>query len=152
MASEADAILSELGALIGLPRLALGADGDPCHLSFDGKTVVSISLDPSNGDLMLATPVGFAAVSDTQVLVRLLDANFAGRGTRGATLARDAETGGIVLSLRLPVAGLRIATLERRLVDFVATAEAWTAHIAFPDADRSAAPGEFGMPEGAIRI
>lgn len=152
MAGDVDAILNELGAIIGLPRLALGEGGDPCHLSFDGKIVVSISLDPTSDDLVLATPVGFATGSDTQVLVRLLDANFAGRGTRGATLARDAETGGIVLSLRLPVAGLRIATLERRLVDFVATAEGWTAHIAFPDADRSAVPGDFVMPEGAIRI
>lgn len=150
MASELDAILGELGAIIGLPKLALDESG-ACHLSFDGKTVVSISLDPSAGDLVMATPVGFAAGTDTAVLVRLLDANFAGRGTRGATLARDAGTGGIVLSVRLPVTGLRIATLERRLVDFVATAEAWTAQLALPDSDRSTVTGEF-MPEGAIRI
>lgn len=151
MAGDVDAILGELGANIGLPRLALGETG-ACHLSFDGKTVVSLSLDPSSDDLVLATPVGFAAGTDTAVLVRLLDANFAGRGTRGATLARDAETGGIVLSVRLPLPGLRIATLERRLLDFVATAEAWTSHLAFPDADRSAVAGDFGVPEGAIRI
>lgn len=149
--SQANAALADFAKLAGLEQLQLD-EQDACYLSFDA-VVVCFDLDQRTGDLVLSSVVG-AIGRDAHALAReMLGANFAGGGTRGATLGIDADTSGVVLSQRLPLAGLRAALLEQRLQDFVTTAEEWTKRLSAPASpERAADEDTSALPESAIRV
>ena len=136
--AQTDQLLGELGQRIGLEGLALDDEG---HASL-GLDDVFVSLDVREeaGQLLLSAPLGQPGGDSAQLYGRMLDANFLGVGTAGATLARSPGSGTIVLWQALPREELEISRFEQRLQSFVDIAEAWAAAIG--EAGDAAVPEE----------
>ena len=141
--AQTDQLLGELGQRIGLEGLALDDEG---HASL-GLDDVFVSLDVREevGQLLLSAPLGQPGGDSAQLYGRMLDANFLGVGTAGATLARSPGSGTIVLWQALPREELEISRFEQRLQSFVDIAEAWAAAIG--EAGDAAVPEE---PAGEV--
>lgn len=131
-------LLDELGRRIGLEGLALDDEGH-ASLGLD-EIFVSLDVQEEAGQLLLSTSLGQPGGDSAQLYGRMLDANFLGVGTAGATLARSPGSGTIVLWQALPREELEISRFEQRLQSFVDIAEAWTAAIG--EAGDAAVPEE----------
>jgi hypothetical protein len=123
--AQADRLIAELGAKIGVPDMKLNAAGI-CTLSFDGgAVVVTITCDPAAGGLDLST--GLRDVAPTPArLARALAANFCWRPVDGAIFALDRDNGRLQLRRRCPGEGLDLKGLLAVLERFVKHALAWT--------------------------
>lgn len=128
--SRAGMMIGELGALIGLPDLSFDADGD-CGLTVDDTLSVDISHLPAEDAFLFGADLGRPAEPlDPALAAAMLDANFFWRGTAGATLGLDRESGAAVLIETVPLAGADAAGLHARLRAFVETARTWSDRIA----------------------
>ena len=101
---------------------------------------VSLLLDEERGALLLLTTIGRPPAT-AETYGWLLDANLFWGGTRGATLARDAAGGTIILQWSLPFADLRAEDLESALELFVTTAEGMRKQLEQRDAGPSPEDG-----------
>ena len=127
---QVQVLLRDLGGLVGLPELGLDADGH-CSLVFDGRVEVDLAYAEGDDRLTVAALLGRLPVdAPAERYLELLDANFFWRGTEGATLGVERDSGTVVLLEALPLAGLDIGGLERHLDVFVATAETWVQALA----------------------
>ena len=98
--------LAELGALLGLGRLAFNEFG-LCRVQFDGELTVDFESADEGATLYLSGSLG-ALPDSAEICQTLLHANFLGEGTGGAAFAWDRDRGELLLhrSLAAATAGL----------------------------------------------
>lgn len=124
--AKADVLVAEMAAAMGIPELALDADGT-LTLDMDDRFLVTIGVDePANALTLMAPLLGTEGPKPKALLEEALVGNFMWQGTLGATLAIDEETGTMVLHRRLPLDGLKLQELEQAIEQFVDATEAWT--------------------------
>lgn len=127
--AQADALLTELGAKMGLLDLKLDADGAGA-LVFDDQIVVNLHYNPNFHRLVLFTALGTPAGKNREtILAELLKANFLWQGTSRATLALDSHTDSAVMFLEAALVQATALTLEKVLETFINTAEYWIDRI-----------------------
>jgi hypothetical protein len=127
---DVQSVLDELGRSAGLGALPLSADGR-LTLTFDDKLEVTLEHEADEERLLLWTLLAeLGAERPPALLAELLDADFLGQGTGGATLAVEHRSGKVVLWQSLPAPGLGVATLEQTIETFVTAATRWRHHIA----------------------
>jgi hypothetical protein len=127
---QVNAVLGQFGAHVGLPGCALDDEG-AAQLALD-EVFVTLLLDEPAGSLLLLSPVGRPQPS-SEIYGWLLDANLFWSGTAGATLARDAASGSVVLQRSLPGAGLDLEQFETALQTLVDAAERLRGRLAEHD-------------------
>lgn len=121
------ALIAQLGGEIGIPSLALDADGSCTLFIDDGGVIVSLGHNTVTGSIDLM--VCLDAVEPAAVpLNLLLQANFAWRGSRGATFAIEPASGALVLQRRVTAADG--AELRQALEELIDAAEAWSKRLA----------------------
>jgi hypothetical protein len=137
---DVQSVLDELGRSAGLGALPLSADGR-LTLTFDNQLEVTLEHEAEEERLLLwALVAELGTERPPALLAELLDADFLGQGTGGATLAVEHRSGKMVLWQSLPVPGLGAVTLERTIETFVTAATRWRQHIA-TGGEEDAAPG-----------
>ena len=123
--AQADILMAELGDRLGVPAMALDADG-MALLSIDGDAVVvGVRYDQQSGAIDLRAGLDDMVPSPAR-LGRALSANFSWQLTGGAILALDAATGRLELRRRCSGADLDSGRLNEALEDLVADAVAWS--------------------------
>lgn len=126
--TPADAALSELGALIGIPALKFDTAGY-CQLAFDKHHLVTVICAPAMQRLVLACPLVqadtllSAAAHDT-----MLQANFMGCGCAGGSLG-IAPDGRPCLQFFLAFAEIDGQTLLSHIDTLLDQAEIWSERI-----------------------
>jgi hypothetical protein len=147
--TQTNQLLQELGQRIGLDGLALDEDGH-ASLGLD-EIFVSLDVQEEADQLLLSAPLGQPGGDRAALYGRMLDANFLGTGTGGATLARSPGNGTIMLWQALPREELEISRFEQRLQSFVDVAEAWAAGIREAADGADVGPPTDTAPEFMIR-
>src|SRR5580765_2819858 len=122
-------ILAQFGRTIGLDNLALDDEGYAA-LAIDDKLIVNLERDPNGERVLLYCAVGEPAGSPLEAYAMLLEANYLGRGTGGATLGLASDSDMIVLSLFVPLASLDLHGFTRTVEMFITVAEQWSARMA----------------------
>ena len=115
--------IEALGSKIGVP-LQVDDEGS-CVLSVDDMTVTLQSIPESEaagfwGEIGEPPPQGLE-----KLLSAMLEANHMFRGTGGATISRDSETGSFFLCRILDLRSLDADAFSMALERFVNTLEAW---------------------------
>jgi hypothetical protein len=143
-------ILGDFGKTIGLDDLELDAAGY-CCLMIDNNLVINIEFEEPDARLLLYAKVGRPGPDRAAALTAILEANYLGRGTGGATLGLEPESGSIVLSRDLAIAGMDVPGFSDALERFVNTAEVWSKRLG--EASASAPPSDphDHPPVGGIR-
>jgi len=135
---------------VGLPALAFDAHGC-ARLRFEPDVAVNLEVDPSRKWVHLYAVLGPVPPGRNEGLyLRLLQANFFGIDTRGATLSIDATRNEVLLCMRVAVDGDDASVFAAAMEDFAAAARVWTGFLAAADwPDERAAPlsalTSFGM-------
>ena len=145
-------ILAEFGHAIGLDDLALDDEGYAA-LAIDDKLIVNLEREPNGERVLLYCAVGEPAGTPIEAYAMLLEANYLGRGTGGATLGLSPDSDMIVLSLFVPLASLDLPGFTRTIEMFITVAEQWAARMPYLGAggDRvDEKPGAAELP-GMIR-
>lgn len=138
--SAMNSLLSQFGQRIGLPDLALD-DSGYCCIGFDD---VFVNVETSGDRLCLYAWIGtLDEAARTRHASDLLDANFLFKGTQGATLGVDQESGDALLALQLPASTLTVDTLEASVENFVNTVERWQKRLTEEGSTTSAASPAF---------
>lgn len=146
--SRPNHLLAALGKTAGLPELCLDEAGG-CTLAFDDVGVQFTHLSEAN-QLLLCSPLGHLPGENAEPLLRtLMSANVFFRGTQGATLGADAETGLVTLCYLVNLAGCDESQFVQLAQNFIRVADSWQRQIA--DQAVQAAPSD-GRPPGAIRV
>ena len=143
-------ILGDFGKTIGLDGLELDGEGY-CCLMIDNDLVINIEFDEPGVRLMLYSKLGRPGPDRLAALTEIMEANYLGRGTDGATLGIEPGSGAIVLSREVPVAGIDVPGFSNALERFVNMAESWTKRLG--EASSPAPPSEAPEhpPVGGIR-
>ncbi len=148
--AKADMLVAEMAAAMGIPELALDAEGT-LSLDMDDRFLVTLGVDEAAGALTLFAPIlGTQGPKPKAFLEAALVGNFMWQGTLGATLAIDEETGTLVLQRRLPLDGLKLPDLEQAVEQFVNAAEAWT-DLAEQQLGAAGGGPEADSPPGGMR-
>ena len=142
-------IIGDFGRTVGFEDLELDAEGY-CCLVIDNDLVINIEFDEPGARLMLYSKVGRPGPDRPKALTEIMQANYLGRGTGGATLGLQPESGAIVLSREVPVAGLDVPGFSTALERFVNMAEAWSRRLAEPSSPAQP-PAASDLPVGGIR-
>jgi hypothetical protein len=146
---QADHLLGQLAAQVGLPGCALDEAGG-ASLALD-DVVISLHLEEATGRLLLLAPIGTPARPEVRTLSALLAANLLWAGTQGATVAMDPHSLALVLQHAIAVPGAEIAALEAVLTGMADTVARLRAMIARPEAETlpmAALPSMAGMIRG----
>ncbi len=128
---DANQILTSLGLTVGLPDLAF--DGNGCaRLLFDQRLAVDFEHDADAGSIHLYTVLGSSPAqgSGEALYRRLLEGNFFGIQTQGATLSMDAARGEIILSRSVELDTISSVDFERVIEKFLAAAGHWQEALA----------------------
>lgn len=131
---EVNATVKRFAAMAGLDDCSLD-DRGTALFTFDDAPV-SLLLDEDRGALLLLATLG-RPQARAETYSWLLETNLFWGSTRGATLARDAAGGTIILQQPLPIARLQPEELEVALERFVSTAEQMRSQLAHWDAGPS---------------
>lgn len=143
-------LLAEFGGQIGLPALALDADGATA-LAFDGGVQINFQYRADADALWLITDLGVPA-SGPAVYEDLLKGNHFWHATLGATLSLSGdETPRVILTLPIGWRGLNGARLARIMETYLNTIRAWSEVIAAPSDDDDA-PADAADIGAMIRI
>ncbi len=140
---QADGLLAQFGAVVGIDGLRLSPDGTAI-LRLGDDLFIFIGVDPAGETISLAAPIpDSAGRKPAALLEELLSANFMWRGTDGATLAVDGPLGPVTLLLQLPLTGLAYPAFEAALRRFGEQASLWQARCALAGiaAERGGQPG-----------
>jgi len=125
-----EGLLRGLAASAGFPDLGLDADGR-CLVRIDGRIDLAIEFEDDSQSLMLTARCGALPQSNRErVLQALLDANFYGAGSGGATLSTNSREGMVYLQFREPTLHLDQARLQDLLQAAIVNAEFWGARLA----------------------
>jgi hypothetical protein len=122
-------VMADFGKTVGLDDLGLD-EQDYCCLVIEQDLVINIEFDEAGERLMLYSKVGRPGPDREAELTKILQANYLGRGTGGATLGLQPESGAVVLSREVPTAGIDVPSFSASLENFVNVAEAWTRRLA----------------------
>ncbi|WP_050031287.1 type III secretion system chaperone [Verrucomicrobium sp. BvORR034] len=143
-------LLTALAEQTGLDQLGLDENG-ACALQFDDRITVYLVELEKEAAIRLVSDLGTPSpdVEGAAFQRCLLEANWLGTGTHGATLSLEPETGNVCLWRQASLAALNPVSFTDLVGQFVDTAEAWTALIqgeALPNAADSAST--LGHPVG----
>ena len=147
-------LLNVLAEKTGLDYLEVNEEG-ACAVQFDEKVTVLLVDVPAEGALRLVSDLGPVSEGlDVAILHRtLLEANWLGSGTHGATLSIEPGTHHVGLWRQVSLEGLSPVTFMDQLGKFVDVAEVWTALIRgeeIPESEESSiSPSlshSFGIP------
>jgi hypothetical protein len=147
-------ILAAFGHTIGLEDLAVDADGYAA-LAIDDRLIVNLERVPNGERVLLYSAVGKPAGDLLESYAMLLEANFLGRGTFGATLGLSPDSDMIVLSQFVPLAALDLSGFTSALEVFVNAAEQWTArmaHLGVPAMDDTSVQAGQGSQADMLRV
>ncbi|HSV45531.1 MAG TPA: type III secretion system chaperone [Ramlibacter sp.] len=126
----ANDLISSLGNTLTVRDLRLDESTASCVLVFDGDLVLNIAYDEPTGQLVLSAYLDELPAEGAEPILReLLAANLYWHRTRGATLALEEGTNGIVLAYRASVTELDAASFEACVENFVKQAERWHGRI-----------------------
>ena len=143
-------IIGDFGKTVGLDDLELDAEGY-CCLVIDKDLVINIEFDEPEARLMLYSKVGAPSADRQAGLVAIMEANYLGRGTGGATLGLQPESGAIVLSRDVPITGMDLPGFSGALERFVNTAESWTRRLGEASSPAQPPGASDHLPPGGIR-
>jgi hypothetical protein len=149
-------LLNDLKEAIGLPEFELDEDGYAC-LALD-EVMLNLEFDEETNRLMLYSPLGEIPASGCEALYEtLLEANFLGQQTGGATLGLQREDNAVVLHQAVSLAGVTSVQFQGLLETFVDAAETWMGKLAGVEgtpgsATRSADPSSPYQPPLGIRV
>jgi hypothetical protein len=123
---ELNKILEPVGTTMGLENLMVDADGT---LTLLGEGIETLIETDEDGDSVFITSMLGASppAGATDLLEKMLYANFYGHQTAGASLGMDRNLNMVVLCLRLSDAEIRAdeSLLSQRFVTFLEAAEYW---------------------------
>jgi len=143
-------LIGDLGKTVGLDDLELDAAGY-CCLVIDKDLVINIEFDEPDARLMLYSMVGRPGSDRPAGLTELMEANYLGRGTGGATLGLERESGAIVLSREVPIAGMDLPGFSGALERFINMAESWSRRLGEASSPAQPADAPDHPPPGGIR-
>lgn len=149
-----DELITQIGAVIGLPALKLDERGLACVRIQDAPDL-NLEYDEAAQCLHLYSVVGtLSQDSPPAVLTSLLIANAFGARTGGAAIGIDDLNGDLVLSTRIETSQMPPNTLLSLLERFVHNAEQWARRVSVGNLDGDdelvANSGMQGMPGAAI--
>ena len=146
--SEADALLAAFGRSNGIEGLAFDEAGG-CALGFDAAALQLTKLAEA-GQVLACAPLGYLPVESAQPLLReLLSANVLFRGTQGATLGADAETGLVTIAYVIPLQGCDEVRFNQSLQNFVQIADRWQRWL---DGATQSTPAPESEPPVGMRV
>lgn len=122
-----DAVLLDLGTALGVAGLRL--DGNQCcQLSFQGRWVVTLVLHPQGDRLVLHCPISTPGEIAPSILMAMLQGNFMGGGTGGASLAISPDLRACI-QRELPLAGASGASIRQAIEHLLVGAELWALRL-----------------------
>jgi hypothetical protein len=147
-----DTQLQRVAQSANLPDLRLDSDGH-CQVRIDGAIDLMIEFDADSESLLLTARCGpIPAAGREAVLLALLDANYYGAGSGGATLATNSSAGDVYLQFRESTSQLDQARLEALLKAVILNAEFWAARLPKVAAGTTAAStAAGGIPPAFLR-
>ena len=146
---QAERLIAELGQLIGLPGLALDANGT-CRVSFEAAaSSVALAHYPRAGELHLVAGLDNLEPSPRR-LAEALAANFCWRPAGGAVFGFDPASGRLVLEQRCPN-DVHADELARTMRGFVTQLVGWTERLT-RIGDESPAPAADERPPVRLPI
>lgn len=129
-------LVKELGARLGI-SLALNENG-LCSVNFDKDTV---DFELSGNDLFLIAELGFVqAGADKEFYKQLLEANFLGTKTAGATISLDPDKEHTVMLHKKIVTPMEYTDFEKAVEFFVKAVRYWKEFIALPRVQKNEMP------------
>ena len=144
---ELDGLVSDLGKEIGIPDLALDEESYGCL--FVDDVALNLEYDEEGNRLLLYTRLGEAPERGRESFYEtLLDANLFWKGTGGATIGLDKETGGVLLAYGFDLDGTSLADFKTVVENFVNIAETWIGRVRDfePEEKGEAPPGPVMQP------
>ena len=121
---ESTELIKSFCERIGI-RYEPDADGT-CNFNADGIDVAIFDM-PEVVSVILVGDLGAPPPERLEKLyAAMLEANHLFRGTAGATISRDSETGHFALCRSLPCRALDVDSFYAEIEQFVSTLEAWT--------------------------
>ena len=144
---DISSLIALFGEQAGTP-LSLN-EGGTLALAFDDDLTINLEHDVSQDLLHLYAIVGQepADLAARPAFHRqLLVANVFGHDTGGAALGIDDNTGEVLLTLRLPLAGAQVDALRDAVRSMVAVATGWRERLATPAEPVSAAAAPYISP------
>lgn len=123
-------LLASLAEQTGLDQLEIDENG-ACALQFDDRFTVHLVEFQEEGAVRLVSDLGSPVeeVGQGALWQAMLEANWLGAGTRGATLSIEPGTNDICLWRQVSLATLTPLSFTDLLGQFVDMAESWTALI-----------------------
>ncbi|MBV8392259.1 MAG: type III secretion system chaperone [Alphaproteobacteria bacterium] len=144
-------ILTAFGRSIGLQDLELDGEGYAA-LAVDDKLIVNLERAPDGEQVLLYCAVGKPGGTPLEAYAMLLEANYLGRGTGGATLGLASDSDMIVLSQFVPLASLDLPGFARAMEMFITVAEQWSARMPHLGSDILGADEKPGAAEQPAMI
>lgn len=140
-ATNPSKLVAELGNLIGIPALAITAQGT-CELMFDRSHLVTLVFVPALDKLVVSCPCRNPRAEPGQAALWALRANFMGCGTCGGSFALGSDDR-LHLQFQLPLAHLSAELVMSTIENLLNGVESWAARgparTATHQADRSLA-------------
>lgn len=123
-------LLAALAENTGLDHLELDENGG-CVLEFDERVTLYLVDLPTEGALRLVSDLGIPDPEETTraYYAALLEANWLGQGTNGATLSLEPDTGEVCLWRQVSKADLTPVKFLELVSQFVDAADGWMALI-----------------------
>jgi hypothetical protein len=129
--SMARRLVAALGETLTVSGLAFEEPSNSCVLVFDGDLIVNIEYDDPAGRLVLSAWLDELPKDGAEPLLReLMAANLYWHRTRGATLALEEGTNGVILTWGASVTELDAHSFETAVENFVNRAEHWRNRMA----------------------
>lgn len=143
-------LLAALAEQTGLDQLEIDENG-ACALQFDDRFTVHLVEFQEEGAVRLVSDLGSPVeeVGQGALWQAMLEANWLGAGTRGATLSIEPGTSNVCLWRQAALATLNPVSFTELIGQFVDIAEAWTALInAEPPPNSTEGVSTLGHPVG----
>jgi len=122
-------LIASFDQSIGIDDLAPDDTGG-CTLAFDDMSVRLVHLEEAE-QLLIYSPVGYVGPAGREAtLTALLAANLFFRGTQGAALGLDPDSGLVTLAYALNLAGYDEGRFSQLMENFLRIAEHWKQHLA----------------------
>ncbi|MCX5769441.1 MAG: type III secretion system chaperone [Candidatus Hydrogenedentes bacterium] len=127
---RANQLVMEFGAMLTVDGLQLDPDNNSCVLLFDQEILLNIEYDAPADRMIFYVYLGELPQANAEPLLReLLSANLFWMRTRGATLALEEGTNGIILLYAHPLEDLDKAKFEAVVQNVVQQAENWKKRV-----------------------
>jgi hypothetical protein len=127
------ALVSELGAGLGVPAMAADDDGYVA-LTFDDMEL-HLQHEADADEIVVFTRLGEVEIDRAaEIYGMLLGANLFWQGTRGATFSVEPDLGVVFLADRQPAGGMALERLNEWLEHFLDTTDYWRKRLAAANA------------------